>query len=118
MQLVERQVIKPNHRFYPEADRLFLLSKKLYNCDNNICVQKKIPGQQINALTVDRARSKSVGEKTWPAKVTQNSLRLLQKAWTSYHSVTFAGKVAQRHLEAAKSPDCKNPTKKENRGAM
>ncbi|WP_293133111.1 hypothetical protein [Microcoleus sp. bin38.metabat.b11b12b14.051] len=118
MQLVERQVIKPNHRFYPEADRLFLLSKKLYNCDNNISGQNFLPDQPMNALTVDRARSKKrVEDKAWPAKVTKNTLRLLQKAWTSYHSVTLGGKIAQRHLEAAaKRPDCKNQTKKREQG--
>jgi hypothetical protein len=91
MQLVERQVIKPNHRFYPEADRLSLLSKKLYNCDNYIYLRSKIngqnffPGQPTNALAVDRTLKKSVNDKALPAKVTQNSLRLLLKAWTSYH---------------------------------
>ncbi|WP_293336787.1 MULTISPECIES: hypothetical protein [unclassified Microcoleus] len=39
MQLVERQAINPNRRFLPEADRLFLVSRKLYNCDNNISGQ-------------------------------------------------------------------------------
>jgi hypothetical protein len=98
MQLVERQVIKPNHRFYREADRLFLLSKKLYNCDNNISGQNFFSRQPINALTVDRARSKSVDDKALPAKVTQNTLRLVQKAWTSYHSVTLAGAIALAKL--------------------
>ncbi|MCC3413543.1 MAG: hypothetical protein JGK24_19370 [Microcoleus sp. PH2017_29_MFU_D_A] len=46
MQLVERQVIKPNHRFLPEADRLFLVSQKLDNCDNNISGQNFSPVKQ------------------------------------------------------------------------
>ncbi|MEO9128053.1 MAG: hypothetical protein ABI262_25700 [Microcoleus sp.] len=97
MQLVERQVIKPNHRFYSEADRLFLLSEKLYNCDNNISGQNFSPRQPTNALTVDRARTKSVDDKALPAHVTQNTLRLQKKAWTSYHSVTWA--IAQLNFK-------------------
>ncbi len=90
MQFVERQVIKPNHRFYPEADRQFFQSKN-HNCDNYIYRQNFFPRQPINALTVDRPRSKSIGDKALPALVTQNTLRLLQKAWISYHNVTGYG---------------------------
>lgn len=69
MQLVERQVIKPNRRFLPEADRLFLVSKKLDNCNNNISGQNFFPGQLTNNRAIDPARSKSVGDKALPTKV-------------------------------------------------
>ena len=91
MQLVERQIVKPNDRFYPEADRLFLLSKKLDNCENYIYCQNFFSRQPTNALAADRALKKSVNDKALPAKLTHNTLRLLQTAWTSYHSVTLAG---------------------------
>lgn len=94
MQLVERQILKPNHRFYPEADRLFLLSKKLDNCENYIYCQNFLSHQPTNALAADRALKKSVNDKALPAKVRHSTLRLLLTAWTSYHSVTFAGVVA------------------------
>ncbi len=95
MQLVERQIIKPNHRFYPEADRWFLLSKKLYNCENEIIYRQNfLPRQPTNALAADRALKKSVNDKALPAKVRHSTLRLLLTAWTSYHSVTLAGVVA------------------------
>ncbi|MBD1827948.1 hypothetical protein NDI47_21090 [Microcoleus vaginatus GB1-A2] len=94
MQLVERQIIKPNDRFYPEADRLFLLSKKLYNCDNYIYCQNFFSRQPTNALAGDRALKKGVNDKALSAKVRHNALRLLLTAWTSYHSVTLAGVVA------------------------
>ena len=93
MQLVERQIIKPNDRFYPEADRLFLLSKKLDNCENYIYCQNFFSRQPTNALAADRALKKSVNDKALPAKLTHNTLRLLQTAWTSYHSVTLAAWV-------------------------
>ncbi|MFS8119104.1 MAG: hypothetical protein ACMG55_11520 [Microcoleus sp.] len=46
MRLIERQVIKPNHRFYPEADQLSLQSKKHYDCDNYIYGQNFFPVNQ------------------------------------------------------------------------
>jgi hypothetical protein len=121
MQLVERQIIKPNDRFYPEADRLFLLSKKLDNCENYIYCQNFFSRQPTNALAADRALKKSVNDKALPAKLTHNTLRLLQTAWTSYHSVTLAGSVdrAQRSFKQhGKSLTIKIQQKKERRGAM
>jgi hypothetical protein len=93
MQLVERQILKPNDRFYPEADRLFLLSKKLDNCQNYIYCQNFFSCQPTNALPADLALKKSINDKALPAKLTHNTLRLLQTAWTSYHSVILAGAV-------------------------
>ena len=121
MQLVERQIVKPKDRFYPEADLLFLLSKKLYNCDNYIYRQNFFPPQPTKALAVHRALKKSVNDEALPAKLTHNTLRLLQTAWTSYHSVTLAGAVdrAQRCFKQyRKSLTIKIQEKKERRGAM
>src|SRR4028119_484403 len=121
MQLVERQIVKPNDRFYPEADRLFLLSEKLDNCQNYIYCQNFFCRQPTNALAADRALKKSVNDKALPAKLTHNTLRLLQTAWTSYHSVTLADSVdrAQRSFKQhGKSLTRKIQQKKERRGAM
>ncbi len=44
MELVERHVIKPSHRFYDEIDRLSLLAKNLYNSDQTkFKAEPKIP---------------------------------------------------------------------------
>ena len=121
MQLVERQILKPNDRFYPEADRLFLLSKKLDNCENYIYCQNFFSRQPTNALAADRALKKSVNDKALPAKLTHNTLRLLQTAWTSYHSVTLAGSAdrPQRSFKQyRKSLTIKIQEKKQRRGAM
>jgi len=121
MQLVERQIIKPNDRFYPEADRLFLLSKKLDNCQNYIYCQNFLSRQPTNALAADRALKKSVNDKALAAKLTHNTLRLLQTAWTSYHSVTLAAWVDRAQgsfKQHRKSLTIKSQEKKERRGAM
>lgn len=120
MQLVERQAIKPNQRFYPEADRLSFLSNKLYNCDNYIYGQNFFSGKPTNALAVDRALKKSLKYKALPAQVTHKTLRLLLKTWTSYHSVKFAGAIAMVQLSFKQHRKCltKQSRKQESRGAM
>lgn len=119
MQLVERQVIKPNHRFYPEADRLSLLSNKLYNCDNYyIYGQNFFSGQPTNALGVDRALKKSLKYKALPAQVTHKTLPLLLKTWTSYHSVKLAGAItiAPLSVKQHRKPLIKKIQKKREQG--
>jgi hypothetical protein len=121
MELVERQIVKPNDRFYPEAARLFLQSKKLDNCENYIYCQNFFSRQPTNALAADRALKKSVNDKALPAQLTHNTPRLLQTAWTRYHSVTLAGSVdrPQRSFKQyRKSLTIKIQEKKERRGAM
>ena len=87
MQLVERHVIKPNHRFYREADRLSWLYKNLYNSANYIYRQNFFATQQTNALAVYHALKTSPDYKALPAKVAQSTLGLVLKAWTSYYLV-------------------------------
>lgn len=121
MQFVERQVIKPNHRFLPEADQLFLVSKKLYNCDRNIFCQNFSPGQRTNTLAVDPARSKSVGDQGLPTKVRQNTLRLQLTALTGYHSLRLAlpgTQLTTKFPVVPQMPDCANAIEKDGIGAM
>ncbi|MEG5175933.1 transposase [Microcoleus sp. B3-D7] len=85
MELVERHIIKPNHRFYREADRLSLLCKNIYNSANYIYRQNFFARQQTNALAVYHALKTSHDYKSLPAKVAQSTLGLMIKAWTSYY---------------------------------
>ncbi|MEG3904541.1 transposase [Microcoleus sp. B4-C5] len=85
MQLVERHIIKPNHRFYREADRLSWLCKNLYNKANYIYRQKFFASQERNALAVDCALKTSHDCKALPAKLAQSTIGLVLKAWTSYY---------------------------------
>ncbi|MEG4519562.1 MULTISPECIES: transposase [unclassified Microcoleus] len=85
MQLVERHVFKPNHRFYREADRLSWQCKNLYNSANYIYRQNFFASQETNALAVDRALKTNIDYKALPAKVAQSTLSLVLKAWTSYY---------------------------------
>ncbi|MEG4120881.1 transposase [Microcoleus sp. N9_B4] len=85
MELVERHIIKPNHRFYREADRLSLLCKNLYNSANYIYRKKIFASQQTNALAVDHALKTSPDYKALPEKLAQSTIGLVIKAWTSYY---------------------------------
>ncbi|MEG4084918.1 transposase [Microcoleus sp. POL10_C6] len=85
MELVERHIIKPNHRFYREADRLSLLCKNLYNSAHYIYRKKFFASQQTNALAVDHALQTSPDYKALPAKLAQSTIGLVIKAWTSYY---------------------------------
>ncbi|WP_242721776.1 RNA-guided endonuclease InsQ/TnpB family protein [Microcoleus vaginatus] len=85
MELVERHIIKPNHRFYREADRLSLVCKNLYNSANYIYRQNFFASQQTNALAVYHALKTSPDYKAQPAKLAQSSLGLVLKALTSYY---------------------------------
>lgn len=85
MQLVERHIIKPNYRFYLEADRLSWLCKNLYNSANYIYRQNFFASQQTNALAVYRALKTTRDYKPLPVKVAQSTLGLVLKAWTSYY---------------------------------
>ncbi len=85
MQLIERHILRPNHRFYAEADKLCFLSKNLYNCGNYIYRQNFFAGQQTNALAVYHTLKAGVDYKALPAKVAQNTLGRLLLSWTSYY---------------------------------
>src|SRR6476469_1788354 len=88
MELVERHIIKPNHRFYREADRLSWLCKNIYNIANYIYRQNFFfATQQTNALAVYKALKTSPDYKALPTKVAQITLGLVLKALTSYYLV-------------------------------
>jgi putative transposase len=120
MQLVERQVIKPNHRFYREADRLSRPCKNLYksaNCIYRIYRQNFFPNQQTNARAVDRAFKISSDYKTLPAKVAQSTLGLVFKPWTRYHLAVRNDRENPTKFKAApKIPDCQGSKERKKAG--
>ncbi len=101
MQLVERHVIKPNHRFYREADRLSWLCKNLYNRANYIYRQNFFASQQTNALAVEFALKTSPDYKALLAKVAQSTIGLVLKAWNSYYLAVRNDRENQIKFKAA-----------------
>lgn len=90
MQLVERHVIRPNHKYYAEADSLSFLAKNLYNCALYIYRQNYFKGVGTNAIEVYHNLKNSVDYKALPAKISQNILGLVLKNWNSYISAKNA----------------------------
>lgn len=117
MQLVERHVIKPNHRFYREADRLSWLCKNLYNSANCIYRQNYFANQQTNARAVDSAFKISSDYKTLQAKVAKSTFGLVFKAWTSYHLAVRNDRENPTKFKAApKIPDCQGSKERKRAG--
>lgn len=90
MQLVERHVIKPNHQYFRECDNLCLLSKNLYNLANYIYRQNFFKGVPTNAIEIYHQLKTTQDYKAMPAKVSQNTLWLVLRNWTSYYQAKKA----------------------------
>jgi putative transposase len=117
MQLVEKPVIKPNHRFYREADRLSWLYKNLYNSANYIYCQNFFANQQTNHLAVDRAFKTSSNYKALPAKVSKSTFGSFLKASTSYHLAVRNDREDRTKFKAApKIPDYQGSKERKRAG--
>ncbi|WP_146136576.1 RNA-guided endonuclease InsQ/TnpB family protein [Aphanothece hegewaldii] len=90
MQLVERHLIKPRHKYFGECDKLCLLSKNLYNLANYIYRQNFFSGVMTNAIEVYHQLKTTPEYQALPSKVAQSTLRLLLRNWTSYISASKA----------------------------
>lgn len=85
MQLVERHVIKPGHRYYKTCDQLCWLSKNLYNSATYIYRQNFFQGVTTNAIEVYHQLKTEADYQALPSKVAQGTLRLALRNWTSYY---------------------------------
>ena len=84
-ELVERHYIKPTHEFYQECDQLSFKAKNLYNATNYIIRQEFI----FNKLYTGCFDTQKIVQtedvyKELPAKVSQQTLRLLDRNWKSF----------------------------------
>jgi IS605 OrfB family transposase len=91
MKLVERHIIRSNHRFYPEIDRLGWLSKNIYNYANYLIRQSFI-FEEIYRPYNDIQKAVQVSEcyQALPAKVSQQILMILDTNWRSFLSANRA----------------------------
>ncbi len=85
MELVERHIIKPNHRFYAEIDNLSFKAKNLYNSANYLYRQNFFVGRKTSAIDVYHQLKTTDAYLELPAKVAQEVLRYVLKAWNSYY---------------------------------
>ena len=85
MQLVEQHVIKENDPRFEPIDQAAFAAKNLYNKANYIIRQSFIhQGEYISYPTMDQRLQGTDEYQALPAKVSQQVLRSLDKAWQSF----------------------------------
>ena len=85
MKLSERHFISINHQNYTEIDDLSFKSKNLYNKANYIIRQEFTKNNKyINYVKLDKLMQKEPEYKLLPAKVSQGTLKLLDRNWSSF----------------------------------
>jgi IS605 OrfB family transposase len=100
MKLVERHIIRNNHRSYQEIDRLCWLSKNLYNRANYLIRQSFIlEGNYRNYNDIQKGLQGEECYQAIPAKVSQQILMVLERNWTSFQE---ANKTYQEQPEKFK----------------
>ncbi|MEH1926146.1 MAG: transposase [Nostoc sp.] len=116
MQLVEKHVIKSSHKYYQEIDNLCFLSKNLYNASNYLIRQNLFKtGKILNYNQVQKLTQKSVDYKAIPAKVSQQTLMVLDRNWKSFLAALKAyEKNPSKFLSKPKLPKYKNKVEGRN----
>ena len=115
MKLVERHIIKRNHRLFADCDSISFLSKNLYNCANYIVRQEFINNSKylnynaINRIMID---VDNVDYRQLPSKVSNGILKLLDKNWKSFFaSIKDYKKNPSKYLGRPKLPKYKHKLK-------
>ena len=111
MKLVEQHQIKSSHKFFKECDSLCFDSKNLYNYANYIIRQEFINNANyINKFEMQKKLQGAAPDYLkLPAKVSQQTLRLLDKNWVSFFkSIKDWTKNPGKYLGKPKLPRYKN----------
>ncbi len=110
MRLVERHIIRSNHRFYQEIDRLCWLSKNLYNYANYLIRQSFIFERKYrNYNDIQKALQRSESYQAIPAKVSQQILMVLERNWKSFPAANLAAQEQPEKFKGRpKLPKYKN----------
>lgn len=87
MHLVEKHIIKRNHRYFKEIDNLCFLAKNLYNAANYLIRQSFIFDQKyLNYNAIQKLMTGNADYKAMPAKLSQQVLMRLHEAWQAFFS--------------------------------
>ena len=113
MRLVEKHHIKENHKYFKECDELSFKSKNLYNFANYIVRQEFINNKKyIGVFEIQKMIQTTFDYKNLPAKVSQQTLRLLDKNWKSFFkSIKDWKKHPYKYEGRPKLPKYKHKTK-------
>lgn len=114
MTLVEKHVISRNHQFYDEIDELLFKNKNLYNRANYEIREKFIKNSKfLNYVNLQKiAQNMFDSYKELPAKVSQQTLKLLDQNWKSFFaSIKDWSKNPSKYLGRPKLPKYLHKTK-------
>ncbi|HEY9799935.1 MAG TPA: transposase [Leptolyngbyaceae cyanobacterium] len=109
MRLVERHIIKRNHQWFKEIDKMSFLSKNLFNSAVYLCRQAFFKNQQIPTWNqIYHAVKKSADYQALPSKLAQLVLRQVDKCFKSYKSAKAEYKInPEKFLGEPKLPKYK-----------
>ena len=114
MTLVEKHSINKNHKFYKEIDDLLFKSKNLYNRANYEIRENFIKNKKfLNYNNLQKIAQNSFDAyKELPAKVSQQTLKLLDQNWKSFFaSIKDWSKNPSKYLGRPKLPNYLDKTK-------
>lgn len=118
MQLVERHIIKKNHQFFSECDELSFKAKNLYNTANYFVRQEFINNKKyISSFELQKIfQGTHEAYTALPAKISQQTLRLLHRNWISFFKAIKDWKIhPKKYLGRPKLPKYK---KKDGRSVV
>ena len=123
MILTERHIISKHHKYYRECDELCLLSKNIYNYANYIIRQHFMESdgdlflneenKYLNYYFLNKHFIKTKNDDYYklPAKVSNGTLRLLDKNWISFFkAIKKYAKNPDKFLGRPKTPSYKHST--------
>ena len=85
MKLVQKHLIKNNHKDFAQIDNLAFLSKNLYNCALYLSIQAYFKSDKLTTMTDLHHQLKTgVDYKALPAKVSQLVLKQVEKTFKSF----------------------------------
>lgn len=86
MRQVERHLIRPNHKYFKEVDKLALLSKNLYNASLYIVRQEFFKSKKILSFnSTYHLIKQTVDYKSLPAKVSQLIIKQVVDNFNYWH---------------------------------
>ena len=112
MKIVERHIIRKNHKHYAECDKLCFLAKNVYNHANYIVRQSFIRENtylQFSYMDALFIGQDNVDYRALPAKVSKGILRILDRNWKSYFAAIKEWKInPDKFISKPKLPKYKN----------
>lgn len=105
MKLARRIFINENHKYHKECDDVCFLSKNLYNAANYLIRQSYITNNEfLNYHKLDKLMQKHEAYKALPAKVSQQTLMMLDRNWKSFFAAIKAFKENPQLFKSGPKP--------------